>query len=82
MIRLEHLNLVVKEIKPMLEFYQAAFPHWYVRAQGSSNWYGVDRNWLHFGDDFQFLTFNDNGHGENRELKAHQVGVSHFAYSV
>ena len=77
---LEHLNLVVKDIPKTLAFYQAAFPHWRIRCQGESEWYGVKRNWVHFGDETQYLTFNDDGEGENRDLTGHQVGLAHFAY--
>ncbi|MCF6262994.1 MAG: VOC family protein [Xanthomonadales bacterium] len=79
-MHLEHLNLVVKDMPKTLDFYQAAFPHWQVRGGGKSDWYGHPRNWVHFGDDYQYLTFNDNGTGENRDLKSHQVGMAHFAY--
>jgi len=77
---LEHLNLVVKDIPTALEFYQAAFPHWRVRTQGQAEWYGVERNWVHFGDDHQYLTFNDDGTGDNRDLSGHQPGMAHFAF--
>ena len=77
---LEHLNLVVKDIEKALAFYKAAFPHWRIRAQGQAEWYGVERKWVHFGDDFQYLTFNDDGSGENRDLSGHQPGLAHFAY--
>jgi catechol-2,3-dioxygenase len=80
MLHIEHLNLVVNDIPETLVFYQAAFPHWRVRAEGTGKWYGVDRNWLHFGDDFQYLAFNDDGVAENRDLTGHQVGLSHFAF--
>lgn len=79
-MHLEHLNLVVRDIPETLAFYKAAFPHWRVRAEGRSDWYGVMRNWVHFGDDYQYLTFNDEGAGENRDLAGHQLGLSHFAY--
>lgn len=82
MLHLEHLNLVVKDLEETLTFYRAAFPHWYVREQGEADWYGTQRNWLHFGDDIQYLTFNDKGTGENRNLKSNQLGLSHFAYVV
>ena len=82
MIRLEHLNLVVKDIPAALKFYQAAFPHWQVRGEGSQEWYGKPRNWLHFGDDYQYLTLNDSGEGENRDLQGHSVGLAHFAFVV
>lgn len=79
-MHLEHLNLVVRDIPETLAFYQAAFPHWRIRVQGSADWYGVERKWVHFGDDFQYLTFNDDGEGENRDLSGHQTGLAHFAY--
>ena len=80
MLYLEHLNLVVKDIPAALTFYQAAFPHWRVRDSGESEWYGKQRNWLHFGDDYQYLTFNDDGNGNNRDLTGHQPGLAHFAF--
>ncbi len=80
MMHLEHLNLVVKDMPKTLEFYQAAFPHWSKRGGGKSEWYGHPRNWIHFGDDYQYLTFNDSGTGENRDLTSHQVGLAHLAY--
>jgi catechol 2,3-dioxygenase-like lactoylglutathione lyase family enzyme len=79
-MHLEHINLVVTDIPAALEFYRAAFPHWRVRASGKADWYGVERNWVHFGDDYQYLTFNDDGIGENRDLEGHQPGLAHFAY--
>ena len=80
MLHLEHLNLVVSDISAMLEFYRAAFPHWRVRAEGESTWSGKNRKWLHFGDDYQYLTLNDNGTGANRDLAGHQTGLAHFAF--
>lgn len=79
-MHLEHLNLVVKDIPAALNFYKAAFPYWQIRSQGEADWYGVKRNWIHFGDDYQYLTFNDDGTGENRDLSGHQTGLAHFAY--
>jgi len=80
MITLEHVNLVVRDIEQTLAFYKAAFPHWAVRGGGKSEWYGKPRNWVHFGDDYQYLAFNDDGVGENRNLAGHQVGLAHFAF--
>ncbi|QFU21568.1 VOC family protein [Shewanella eurypsychrophilus] len=80
MLHLEHLNLVVEDIPTTLSFYQAAFPHWAVRGGGEGVWHGQARNWLHFGDDYQYLTFNDDGVGNNRDLTGHQVGLAHFAF--
>ncbi len=82
MLHLEHLNLVVNDIPQTLSFYQAAFPHWAVRGGGQNDWNGKPRSWVHFGDDYQYLAFNDNGVGENRDLKGHQVGLAHFAFAT
>ena len=80
MIQLEHVNLVVTDIEKSLKFYRAAFPHWWVREEGKGEWSGKPRTWVHFGDDYQYLVFGDNGEGENRDLSGHQVGLAHFAF--
>ncbi len=80
MIHLEHINLVVSDIQQSLKFYQAAFPHWTIRGGGKGQWYGKDRNWLHFGDDYQYIALNDDGEGKNRDLTGHQIGLAHFAF--
>ncbi len=79
-MHLEHVNLVVSNIPAMLEFYQVAFPHWKVRDSGKGDWNGKPRTWLHFGDDYHYIAFSDNGEGSNRDLDGHQVGLAHFAY--
>ena len=80
MIHLEHINLVVSDIDKSLAFYQVAFPHWGVRGGGEGKWYGKDRTWLHFGDDYQYIALNDDGVGNNRDLTGHQIGLAHFAF--
>lgn len=80
MLHLEHLNLVVSDIEQTLAFYRAAFPHWTVRGGGKGEWHGKPRQWIHFGDDYQYLAFSDHGVGENRDLNGHQVGLAHFAF--
>ena len=81
MIHIEHLNLVVRDIPAALKFYQAAFPHWRIRESGESPWNGKPRKWIHFGDDYQYLTFNDNGVGNIRDLEGHDSGLAHFAFT-
>jgi len=82
MVRLEHVNLVGKNIEKSLAFYQAAFPHWKVRAEGDGEWYGKPRRWVHFGDEYQYIAISDFGEGENRDLMGHQVGFAHLAFTV
>ena len=79
-MHLEHVNLVVDDIPAMLAFYQTAFPHWKIPDSGKGDWNGKPRTWLHFGDDFHYIVFSDNGEGENRNLDGHQIGLAHFAY--
>ncbi len=80
MLRLEHVNLVVSDIDAELAFYGAAFPHWKIREQQRGEWSGKPRTWLHFGDDYNYIAFGDNGEGENRDLAGHQVGLAHIAF--
>ena len=80
MIHLEHVNMVVTDVDQALAFYGAAFPHWHVREDQRGDWYGKPRRWVHFGDDYQYLVFSDNGEGDNRDLTGHQVGLAHFAF--
>ncbi|WP_434953438.1 VOC family protein [Shewanella sp. HL-SH4] len=82
MMHLEHINIVVKDLDQTLAFYRAAMPHWRIRGGGESTWYGVPRKWVHFGDDKQYLSFNDSGTGKVRELASNEMGVAHFAYVV
>jgi len=79
---LEHLNLTVNNIEKTLTFYRAAFPNWYIRGEGDQIWHGKARKWVHFGDENQYLTFCDDGEGNNRDLSGHQVGLAHFAFVV
>lgn len=80
--RLEHANLVVTRIAPTLDFLKAALPGWRVRAEGDAPWYGKARHWLHFGDDDVYVTLNDNGEGEQRDLKGHAPGLAHLGFVV
>lgn len=79
-MHLEHVNLVVNDLAQSLSFYQAAFPHWHIRQQGKGDWHGKPRNWLHFGDDYQYLAFSDHGEAANRDNNGYQMGLAHFAY--
>ncbi|MEQ9146455.1 MAG: VOC family protein [Parvibaculaceae bacterium] len=82
MIRIEHVNLVVKDIEATQRFLLTAFPHWGVRGSGSNTWYGRERSWCHIGDDDYYITLNDGAEGENRDLKGHAPGLAHIGFSV
>ncbi|WP_044618703.1 VOC family protein [Gynuella sunshinyii] len=82
MMRIEHVNLIVTDIDASIRFYQAAMPHWSVRASGEMDWYGRHRHWVHFGDDYHYLTLNDHGDGRDRLQLMHQVGVAHVGIEI
>jgi len=82
MTKLEHVNLVVEEIDPTLDFLSAAFPEWRLRGEGRDEWHGMPRRWVHFGDDDTYLTLNDFGKGAQRDLKGDQPGLAHIGFEV
>lgn len=82
MIRLEHVNLVVKDIKASCDFIQTAFPDWEIRGQGQSEWYGTKRHWMHIGTQDNYITLNDGGQSPNRNLKSHDMGLAHIGFEV
>ena len=45
-------------------------------------WYDKPSNWIHFGDDYQYLALSDHGEGDNRDLTGHSVGLAHIAFEV
>lgn len=79
-MRIEHINLVVRNLDETLTFYRAAFPHWEVRGSGVQDWYGTQRTWMHFGDEKDYLAFADSGTGDNRNLESNIMGLAHFGF--
>lgn len=82
MNRLEHVNLVVSDIKASCEFIQTAFPDWTIRGKGESEWYGAKRHWLHIGTQENYITLNDGGQASNRNLKSQDMGLAHIGFQV
>lgn len=79
---LEHVNLVCGSMSGTLEFLRTAFPDWRVRGQGTSDWFGKTRRWLHFGDDDYYITLNEANRESNRDLKGHSPGLAHVGFRV
>ncbi len=82
MMRIEHVNLVVPELEPTLDFLKAAFPDWRVRGFGADEWNGKPRKWVHFGTDGMYITLNDGGEGQNRNLAGWNVGLAHLGFEI
>ncbi|MEH0092392.1 VOC family protein [Vibrio metschnikovii] len=81
-MKIEHINLVIKDLEQSLRFYRAAFPHWKIRAKGGGEWYGKARTWVHFGDENHYLALNEFGEGRNRDRTGHSVGLAHLAFET
>lgn len=82
MVRLEHLNLVVTEIQPTVDFLLSAFPQWHIRGKGENRWGNTARNWVHVGSDDYYLTLNDGAKGNNRDLSGMSPGLAHIGFVV
>ena len=86
MICIEHINIVVSSIKETVNFYQSAFPHWFIRDEGNDTWHGEIRHWVHLGDEYQYIAMSEftehKNKDENRDLSGQQIGLAHFAFSL
>jgi catechol 2,3-dioxygenase-like lactoylglutathione lyase family enzyme len=82
MVRLEHVNLVVKEIQPTLNFLLTAFPKWNVRGSGAGVWGTTQRHWVHVGDADYYITLNDQAEGELRNINGITPGLAHLGFVV
>lgn len=55
MIRLEHVNLNVRNLEASLRFFRHAFPTARVRGGGVSHSGETSTRWVHFGDEHSYL---------------------------
>ena len=42
----------------------------------------MNSKWLHFGDGYNYLTFNDNATGQERNIKSNDAGIAHLGFEV
>ena len=82
MLRLEHANLVVKDIQPTLDFLLTAFPQWNVRGSGDGVWGTIQRRWVHVGNDDYYITLNDSAEGELRDINGVTPGLAHLGFVI
>lgn len=80
-LRLEHANLVVRDVDAAVRFLQTAFPHFRVRHEGTS-WRGA--RWLHIGDDDTYLAINEATEDASEPWVpyAGKPGLNHLGYEV
>ena len=54
-VRLEHANLIVRDINGMIRFLQTAFPEFRVRGEGKSR---DGSRWVHVGTDETYIALS------------------------
>jgi hypothetical protein len=79
---LEHANITVQQIEPVLQLLLTALPGWRVRGQGTMAWFGKTIRWLHVGTDAHYLALQEGGEGRPVHWQSHAVGVKHLGLVV
>ena len=79
-IRLEHANMIVRDIDATAQFLQTAFPGFRVRREGGS---GSDR-WIHIGTDDTYIALNQAKSEPAEEWQPYsgKPGVNHLGYEI
>ena len=79
--RLEHANLIVRDVDAMIRFLQTAFPDFRVRHEGKT-WEGA--RWLHLGTDETYLALHEASAepAERWVPYGGKPGLNHLAYEV
>lgn len=81
MPRLEHANLIVRDVDSMIQFVRTAFPEFAIRAEGKT-WTGA--RWVHLGTEDCYLALNESTQ-ESAEAwvpYAGKPGLNHLGYEV
>ncbi len=79
-IRLEHANIVVRDIEATTRFLGAAFPEFRVRREGTNE----GRRWMHFGTDDTYIALNEASEepAEKWVPYSGKPGINHLGYEV
>ena len=80
-VRLEHANLIVRDIAEMTRFLQTAFPEFRVRAEGKT-WTGG--RWSHVGTDETYIALSEATEepAERWVPYSGKPGTNHLGYEV
>jgi catechol 2,3-dioxygenase-like lactoylglutathione lyase family enzyme len=78
--RLEHANLIVKDVDVMVKFLGTAFPDFKIRGEGNSN----GNRWLHIGSESTYLALNEAQGQPNEPWRPYsgKPGLNHLGYEV
>jgi catechol 2,3-dioxygenase-like lactoylglutathione lyase family enzyme len=79
-IRLEHANLIVRDIDGMVKFLETAFPEFGIRGEGTNN----GSRWLHIGSESTYIALNEADSEPNETWRAYagKPGLNHLGYEV
>lgn len=79
--KLEHVNMIVRDLDGMIRFLQTAFLEFQVRGEGIGT--GGSR-WVHIGTDETYVALNQAEVGAEKSFKpyAGMPGVNHLGYEV
>ncbi len=79
--RLEHANLLVRDIDATLAFVQTAFPEFAIRHEGCD---ADGARWVHVGTDESYLALNQSSvePADRWEPYTGKPGVNHLAFEV
>ena len=80
-VRLEHANLIVRDINGMIRFVQTAFPEFRVRGEGKSR---DGSRWVHVGTDETYIALSPAKEEPDKHWMPYSglPGVNHLAYEV
>lgn len=78
--RLEHANLIVRDVDAMVKFLETAFPDFRIRGEGSNN----GARWLHIGSESTYIALNEAKSEANEPWRpyAGKPGLNHLGYEV
>jgi len=79
-VRIEHANMIVRDIDATARFLQTAFPEFRIRKAGGS---GADR-WIHIGTTDTYIALNaaKDEPAEKWQPYSGKPGVNHLGYEV
>ena len=79
-VRLEHANLIVRDVDAAIRFLQTAFPEFCIRREGKG-WAGA--RWVHVGIDETYLALNEARDEFNAAIDANpQFAESYFNLGI
>lgn len=79
-IRMEHANMIVRNIDETVRFLLAAFPDFKVRREG----YDDRKRWMHIGTDDTYIALNESSDEPAEKWVPYdgKPGINHLGYEV